>query len=78
MGSTVQPRKAMFRTEDDNEEGFDVAGPDEGTPSDNTALYEADEADRKAEAARKSAAKPVAKSQGGSQGPAPANTANKA
>lgn len=78
MGSTVQPRQAMFVTEDDNPHGFDVASPDQGTPSDNAELYEADKANQKAEEARKAASKPAAKPQGGSQGPAPANTANKA
>jgi hypothetical protein len=86
MGSTTQPRRAMFRTEDDNPEGFDVAASDEGTPSDNAALYEEDEAraaadkahkETLAKSASKTATKP-ATPQGGSQGSAPANTADKA
>jgi hypothetical protein len=83
FGSTTTPRRAIFRTDDDNEEGFAVAASDEGPASDNAALNEEEEArqagekayaDKKAAAAKSSTAKP----QGGAQGQAPSNTANKA
>lgn len=35
MGSTVQPRRTITRTVDDNPEGFDLAAPHDGPGSDN-------------------------------------------
>lgn len=70
MGSTVQPRRVIFRTEEDNEEGFDVAGPDEGPRSDNAAAIAEEEVQmaarkaaddaRKGQATQKPAMKPSA------------------
>jgi len=61
MGSTVQSGRTITRTEDDNEEGFALAHPDEGPRSDNTAVNEAAEvqaeADKAAERKRTEQAK---------------------
>lgn len=51
FGSTVQSERTITRTEDDNEEGYVVAGADEGPQTDNTRLYEADEVQRAADKA---------------------------
>jgi hypothetical protein len=45
----------IFRTEDDNPEGFPVAPPEVGPQSDNARLYEEDEIQAEADKAREKA-----------------------
>lgn len=44
MGSTVQPRQSITRTDEENEEGFDLADPNRGPASDNELLLIKEEA----------------------------------
>jgi len=52
MGSTVQPGRAIFVTEEENPQSFDVAGATEGPASDNTEARINAEANAAAEKAR--------------------------
>lgn len=55
LGSTTPDGRVIYRTEDDNPEGFPVAGPHDGPQSDNAALVEEDEIQAEAEKARQKA-----------------------
>jgi hypothetical protein len=52
LGSTTPDGRVIYRTEDDNEEGFSVAPPETGPQSDNARLYEEDEINAKADEAK--------------------------
>jgi hypothetical protein len=77
LGSTTPDGRVIYRTEDDNEEGFTVAPPSAGPQSDNAALYEEDEIQAAAEEARtkaresRSAKRPDSSSSSSSTAPAP-------
>lgn len=55
FGSTSPDGRVIFRTEDDNPEGFPVAPPEVGPQSDNARLYEEDEIQAEADKAREKA-----------------------
>jgi len=65
LGSTSPDGRVIFRTEDDNEEGYSVAPPEVGPQSDNARLVEEDEIQAEADKARakaresRSSAKPT-------------------
>lgn len=52
LGSTTPDGRVIYRTEDDNEEGFTVAPPEVGPQSDNARLFEEDEIQAEADKAR--------------------------
>lgn len=55
LGSTTPDGRVIFRTEDDNEEGYPVAPPNVGPQSDNAELVENDAIEAEAEKARQKA-----------------------
>jgi len=55
LGSTTPDGRVIYRTEDDNPEGFEVAPPNVGPQSDNAALVEEDEIQAEADKARQKA-----------------------
>jgi len=68
MGSTVVGRRTITRTEDDNPEGFDVAGPNEGPASDNEEQQLLNEARAEGDKAYRSAREKTAKERAASRG----------
>ena len=61
MGSTVVGRRTITRTEDDNPEGFDLAGPNDGPASDNEDQQLLNDARAEGEKAYRSAREKTAK-----------------
>jgi len=85
FGSTTPEGRVIFRTEEENEEGFPVAPPEVGPQSDNARLYEEDEIQAEADKARakaresRSSAKPSSSrssTSGGSSSGSPASGAD--
>lgn len=65
MGSTVVGRRTITRTEQDNPEGFDIAGPNEGPASDNEEQQLLNDARAEGEKAYRSAKEKALKERAG-------------